>query len=227
MIKLTKDKKYNILFIGNSYTYFNDMPTAFFEKGAISAGYDVTVQSITRGGYTLEGFADENDEEGARLLKEVDGKRYDCIIFQEHSIRPHKDKQNFLSNLKKLYTKLEAQTDRAVLYSTWGRKSGSDKLEELAITSRQMTDSLEAAYREGGELIGADVAYVGLAFADVYENHPEIEIYDPDLSHPSALGSFLASLVLLKTVFGIEPDDVNYELPFSESTVEILKKAAK
>ena len=29
---------YSILFIGNSYTYYNDMPTAIFEKMAEAAG---------------------------------------------------------------------------------------------------------------------------------------------------------------------------------------------
>ncbi len=191
-----------ILFIGNSYTFFNDMPTAFFEKIAKSLGYDVEVESVTCGGYTLEGFADENDREGARLAETVRGKKYDCIIFQEQSVRPHRDRAKFLSGLEKLCKKLENQTEKKVLYATWGRKEGSQTLADLGITSREMTESLAASYKEAGELIGADVANVGLVFMKMTESFPSLELYDPDLSHPSALGSFIAALVLVETVFG-------------------------
>ena len=37
-------KQYSILFIGNSMTYFHDMPTAIFEPMAKAVGIDVTVR---------------------------------------------------------------------------------------------------------------------------------------------------------------------------------------
>ena len=47
-----------ILFIGNSATYFNDMPTAIFAPMCEAAGYDVEVTAITKGGYCLAGHVD-------------------------------------------------------------------------------------------------------------------------------------------------------------------------
>ena len=31
---LSKDKTYSVLFVGNSYTFYNDMPTVYFENMA-------------------------------------------------------------------------------------------------------------------------------------------------------------------------------------------------
>ena len=79
-------KQYSILFIGNSMTYFHDMPTAIFEPMAKAAGYDVTVRSITAGGRFLwENL--ERDDETARAVKAAlapdHAGRYDFVILQE------------------------------------------------------------------------------------------------------------------------------------------------
>ncbi len=226
MSKLQKNREYSLLFIGNSYTFFNDMPTETFEKAAKAAGYDVKVTSITSGGYTLERFADSADKHGARVDEAIDGKKYDFVIFQEQSVRPASDPIKFIDGLCALYNKVEKAADKAFLYATWGRKAGSKELSDRGWTSRYMTDRLAASYTVGGEKIGADVAYVGLAFADVYENCPEIDLYDPDGSHPSAIGSYLIGITLFAKVFGVDPRTLDFETPFDKKDTEILKEAA-
>ena len=43
-------KNLKVLFVGNSYTYFNEMPKTIFYRLAAEAGYDVEVTQITKGG---------------------------------------------------------------------------------------------------------------------------------------------------------------------------------
>ena len=45
---LEKNKTYEILFIGNSYTYYNSTVPEEFRKIALSAGYTVNVDSVTK-----------------------------------------------------------------------------------------------------------------------------------------------------------------------------------
>ena len=52
-------KKLRVLFIGNSYTYYNDMPQAAFTELAKAAGFEVEVTAVTQGGYKLCWFADQ------------------------------------------------------------------------------------------------------------------------------------------------------------------------
>jgi hypothetical protein len=50
---------------------------------------------------------------------------------------------------------------------------------------------------------------VGLCFAKAVETTPEIDLYDPDKSHPSYAGSCVAALCHYKTVFGEMPADLS------------------
>ena len=75
-----------VLFIGNSFTYYNDMPSTYFLSLAAKAGYRVRVTAITKGGYTLEKFADPADEQGKRVAEALDAKnagKYDYVVLQE------------------------------------------------------------------------------------------------------------------------------------------------
>ena len=186
-----------ILFVGNSYTYYNDMPTALFVPKAEAAGFPCQVTAVTRGGWTLAKFADPNDEEGARLRSVVEGQQYDWVILQEQSCRPVVNKDAFFRGVEDLKTLLSPQTDRFLLYATWGRKPGSEKLEELGMNSEEMTGKLAEAYDEAGCRFDMPVAHVGKAFAAYLAEHPEEELYNPDRSHPSAKGSEIAAETLL------------------------------
>ena len=89
-----KDKT-RILFIGNSYTYYNDMPLSLFAPMAKAAGYCVEVGSVTKGGYKLEQFEDQNDEKGKEAERVLSEKQFDFVVIQEHSVRPASDPDKF------------------------------------------------------------------------------------------------------------------------------------
>ena len=56
--KPPQKEKLSVLFIGNSYTYYNNMPTSIFGAIAEAAGYESNVISITGGGWSLYQHAD-------------------------------------------------------------------------------------------------------------------------------------------------------------------------
>ena len=63
-------KTEKILFIGNSFTYYSDVP-AIFKEIADSAGKKVRVESVTQGSWNLSKFADEKDEYGKQVAKKL------------------------------------------------------------------------------------------------------------------------------------------------------------
>ena len=68
-----------------------------------------------------------------------------------------------------------------------------------------MTAALKDAYDRAGAAIGARVSDVGLCFARVREIAPELELYHPDMSHPSYTGSCVAALCHYKMITGTLP----------------------
>jgi len=224
------EKTYSILFIGNSYTYYNDMPTAIFKQFAISAGYKVEVNAITNGGHKLSEFAEPSDEFGARVESVLKSdKRYDYIILQEQSLRPtlEGDVNKFYDAVRNLAERIRKTGAKPILYSTWGRKTGSTELNKYSFTNETMTWKLAASYQTIGDELEIDVAHAGLAFYDVFTNHSDIELYNLDKSHPSYEGSYLAATTLFAKIFNLNPTTVSYTGRLSQEKADILCEAAK
>lgn len=228
-LDMGKNSSYKILFIGNSYTFYNDMPTAIFEKIAESAGYDVKIETVTKGGWTLEKHADPADEVGAKVAEKlVDGAGYDFVIIQEQSRRPVTNPAAFYDGARNLVGRIRDIGATPVFYSTWGRKTGSETLDTYKLTNESMTWGLAAAYNAIADEFGVkEVACAGLAFYDVYTNHPEIELYNADKSHPSYTGSVLAALTLFSEIFNYDTINLGYKGTLTDSTASILYEAAR
>lgn len=214
--------KMKILFIGNSYTYFNDMPK-LFEGLAQENGKNVQAYSVTEGGRKLYAFSDGADSVTAELDALLSEHHFDACVIQEFSTLPLTDYDAFISGVDCVSEKLQGRADRLVLYSTWGRKEGSPTLAEYGWTNESMTEGLRRAYESAAEKIGAQVSYVGLNFREVYTAHSDIELYDPDLTHPSYQGSCLAALTHYHTVFNEFPENTD-SLTLSRDEIAVFKK---
>jgi hypothetical protein len=227
---LPKNKKYRILFIGNSYTKRNNMTNEIFKPMAEAAGYDVEVTAILNGGHTLLGFADPNDTYGAQVARELSAAnlgKYDYVVIQEQSLRPITDTGKFYDGARALVKKIKAIGATPVLYSHWGRKTGSADLTDLNLTNESMTWKLAGVAEAIGEELDMPVAYAGLAFFDVYTNAPRIELYDDDLYHPVYNGSYLIAATIFARIFGVDPTTVAYDGSMRPNYAEVLREAAK
>lgn len=192
--------KKKILFIGNSYTYYHDMPERIFAPMAKEAGFDFEVQAVTHGGYKLAWFADPENEEGKRLRHVVEGRHYDWIVLQDHSLSTILDPGEFFGGIRSMKTLLEDKTDKFVLYATWGRKPGCETLNEIGMTNEEMTRHIAEHYSEAGQRFGMTVAHVGRAFADYIRENSDAELYFHDLHHSSELGSTVAARTILEAI---------------------------
>ena len=218
----------NILFIGNSYTYFSDLPTLFASLCAAN-GQDVRVDSVTCGGRrlheNLNAFCNDfnpDDEYSKRISELVEENEYDVLFLQEQSCLPIVEPQMFLAGVVGLSTVIGAW--RTVLYATWGRADGSDTLAHYGWTREGMTEGLYNAYCQAAQIAHAEVSPVGLCFAKIVESHPEIDLYDPDKSHPSYAGTCVAALSHYKTVFGEMPEDLS-ALKLESGVAKVLAEA--
>lgn len=227
--ELQLDKNYSILFIGNSYTYYNDMPTAIFRMITKDMGYRVNVTAITKGSHKLSQFADPTDEYGAKVEKALKGTtKYDYVIIQEQSIRPATENApDFYGAVRNLSERIKATGATPVLYATWGRKSGSSTLNEYGWTNESMTWKLAAAYQAIGDELGIRVVHVGLAFHDIYTNKSDIELYNSDKTHPSYAGSYLAATSLFAGIFRVDPTKIDYRGGLSPDEADALCEAAR
>ena len=230
----SKDKKYwhlvnnspiawiiehmNALFVGNSFTYYNDMPK-IAESIAKDLGYDLTCDSVTVGSHTLEQYADVTDEYGKILDDKLNSSTvYNFVILQEQSTRSYTRFDSFEKGVSTLVNKIHSTQENAEisLYETWG-------FEEEA---NQMEDEICAKYEEVGKKYNLPIHYVGEAFSQVYENHKEINLYADDNKHPSYEGSYLSALVHIGTMFNCDVTSSAFNGELSEETANTLKAVA-
>ncbi len=193
-----------ILMLGNSYTYFFDMPQilqALLDENCV----DAKVDSVTAGGRVLWQNLDENDALHAEIVEKCKQNAYDALILQEQSSNAMEFYREFLHGVCGCVELVKPA--RTVLYATWGRKEGCDLLDEFGWTNQTMTEGLAAAYDAAAKKVGGVSAHVGKCFFEIRRAYPEIELYDPDLSHPSYAGSCVAALALYKKLIGTLPEN--------------------
>ena len=194
--------KKSILFIGNSYTYYHNMPESIFAPKASAAGVDLEIHAVTHGGYFLSQFADPQDDEGLRLRAVIENRRFDYIVLQDHSLSTITNPGNFFDGISGMKKLLADKTDRFILFATWGRKPGCETLEEIGMSHEEMTRHIAEYYDEAAQRFDMSVAHVGKAFSAYAREHPEAELYFSDLHHSSPLGSAVAAEVILKVITG-------------------------
>ncbi len=182
-----------ILFIGNSYTYFNEMPTEIFAPLARADGETVLALSVTKGGARLMQYADPDTELGQKLQDTIRGQSFDWVVLQEQSLTPLVNPRSFRNAVGILKAMLAPHTKNFLLYATWGRRPGETFLKETGLTTEEMTQLLAESYDLAGEEHGIPVAHVGKAFLSCRRANPEAELYHDDGTHPSLLGSRIAA----------------------------------
>jgi len=211
-----------ILFIGNSYTYYNDLEV-IFEKLCRENGLDVNAQRVTCPGRRLHEFTLKEDETTLKLEALIKEKKFDTVFIQEQSLLPAKDFDKFMFGVNYVTDLISVWGAKLIFYATWARKEGSPDYEALGWTPEEMTDLLQSAYEKAALKFDAPVSPVGVNFLKVSKADPSVNLYDDDMTHPSYLGSCLAAMTHFYTLFGYLPEKTD-SLALNEGVVSAFKK---
>lgn len=213
-----------VLFIGNSFTYYSDVPQ-LFSKIATGAGKKVRVDSVTQGSWTLTKFADENDEYGAKVDEKLKSSSFDAVVLQEQSTRTLDNYTAFLKAVRSLQTKINDTQEncKIYLYSTWGY---ADEANARGLTIPEMEKKIREAYKKAADELNVSVSYVGKAFSAVYSEYPEYNLYYSDNKHQSYTGAFLSACVHVATILDCDPRASTFIGELDTDTATAMKNAA-
>ena len=175
-----------VLFIGNSYTYCNDMP-ALFAAVCAERGTSVEVDGVLKGGWSLEQYLSAEDEYGKQVREKLAQGGWNYVVLQEQSLRPSERPQLFLDALKGMVALVRAAGAKPVLYETWGRADWSPDLARNGWTHEEMQKRTRDAYEQGGRENDALVVYAGDRMHEAYRRGEAM--YEEDGSHPSDAAS--------------------------------------
>ncbi len=203
-----------VLFLGNSYTYVNNLPGVIAKLGeATQSAARFVVDQVASGGQTWEGHA--VDPAVDTMLQ----KGWDVVVLQDQSQQPEFN-VGVKTAISTLDAKIKAAGAKTLLFMTWARKSdpnGYRFTQDVAIANY---------YQRHAEAIGAGVAPVGRAWSRAVRD-PSIVLHDVDGSHPNAQGTYLAACVFYASLTGVTPVGLgNGGLAVSEEEATRLQKIA-
>lgn len=215
--RLKIDRPKHILFIGNSYLYYNDSLHNHIERMAIAGGLfkepDLEFKSATIGGAAL--FDHNIDHLLDPKNLRVD-QPFEVVIMQGGSAAPLSEgRRKRFSETAELYAKkVRAAGGEPVLYMTHAYvpphpRARPDMIREIA-----------SLYVGTGNKIDALVIPVGLAFEEAYRRRPGIKLHTSfDGTHPSMLGTYLAACTVFASLYGVSPVGNSYSY-FGEVSVD-------
>ena len=223
-------KQYSILFIGNSMTYYHDMPTAIFEKMAASAGFDVTVRSVTAGGRFLWEHLSLDDEPAraakAALAADKAGV-YDFVVLQEGMPDLYTRTESFYGAVRTLAGRIRTLGAKPVLYARMGNKRGNPELDDPACTYEHVYRTIVKAHETISQELDIPVAWAVRAAYEMNEGPLPFDLYDPDRSHPSYAGSYVAALCVFTALFGADPTMITYDGELPPDQAALCREAVK
>lgn len=194
--------KRKVLFIGNSYTATNNLPL-MVSQVATSLGDTLIFDSNAPGGYTLQ-----NHFTNPTTRAKIAAGGWDVVIIQAQSQEPAFPDYTtatlpYALKLDSLINQVDSCTE-TMFYMTWGRKNGDASncafLPEIC-TYAGMQNLLSASYLTMAKSAKGSVAPVGEVWRKFRSDHPTIELYNPDESHPIVSGTYLAAVVFYQSIF--------------------------
>jgi hypothetical protein len=198
-----------ILFVGNSYTYVNDLPNRVLAiAGSIGFEPPVEVATIAFGGAWLQDHAANPD-----TLAAIAGGGYDYVVLQEQSYLPVVDPGTFIAAVETLAAAAIDAGAEPALFETWARAEGNELYTgDLAgYTPATMQAALRDAYTEAATLTGAEYLPVGDTWEETLAAYPDMPLFAADGSHPSQHGTYLAACVIFAALTGASLDGAGGE----------------
>ncbi|MFN0182177.1 MAG: hypothetical protein ACKVQR_00010 [Aquabacterium sp.] len=218
----------SLLWVGNSFFYYNNSLHGHFGRFVSSAGAQVRGTSVTISGSGMDwhdlpsllrpggigrySFVGDNE-----IRFNPPGRQFDTVILMDCSQCPvHPQlKQAFHDTVRRNAEIARAQGVRPVLFMSWAYK---DKPE--------MTEQLAAEYTAAGRANGAQVIPVGLAFARAIALRPDVELYVADKRHPSLAGTYLAAATTYAALFDRNPMSATDTAGLPADLARTLRQAA-
>lgn len=219
-----------VFFIGNSYTYVNNLPNLIKDVAA-STGDILEHHSQTPGGSTLQDHANN-----PIVTSVINQGNWDYVVLQEQSQLPSFPNSQVQSQVYPYALQLSNlikdsnACGNVMFYMTWGRKNGdATNCPGLptVCTYEGMDDQIYNRYMEMAATNEGVVSPVGRVWRAIRAQDPSVELYDQDESHPSYIGSMAAAYTFYTVLFKKDPTLVSFNGNLTSAEAQLIKNIVK
>lgn len=183
-----------VLFVGNSYTYMNNLPQII---SIISDNCDTKLitQKSCSGGARIKDHWQGN--RGLRTKELISVGNYDIVVLQGQSREPINERDSLIKYSSLFCELIKEKGGKPYFFANWSRKK-----------EPQNQKVIHDVYRSLALNTGAECVSVGLSWEMAKKARPGIELYSFDGSHPSELGTFLTGCMFVNSILNKLPEEL-------------------
>lgn len=193
-----------VCFLGNSYT------TWFNLSGVVSQMATLDGNTLIKDVHAPGGYSLNLHSTNSTSLEKIKTDEWDFVVLQDQSTYPASEWEVLNEVVFPAAARISDSIRDAnacaipLFYQTWGRRDGGTWWDSID-TFTKMNQRLYESYEFMAEQNSGMMAPIGIAFehiandADAPMTH--FELYNPDGSHPSAFGSYLAACIFYEIIF--------------------------
>ncbi|WP_255493770.1 PKD domain-containing protein [Myroides sp. WP-1] len=216
-----------VYFIGNSYTYYNDLPN-LIKKAAESTQDELFFEQTTPGGASFQDHLYSQE-----VTDKINSQSWDYVVLQEQSQRPALESSYSYPYAAVLNDRIKNSSPcaKTLFYMTWGHKQGVPRNCQQGLTQfcsyEAMDDKIYDSYMEMATINRAHVSPVGRVWRKIRQLYPTYELYTSDNSHPSPLGSMVAAYTFYTIIYKKDPTLVTFKGSLSTDQANNIKRIVK
>jgi hypothetical protein len=183
-VTLTGDSAKSILFVGNSFTYTNNLP-AIVERIGRDSGVEIKTEMIAYANYALEDHWNDG-----RLQILIASKKYDFVVVQQGPSSQSDGRAILLDYGARIKSLCLAHNIKLAFFMVWP-----------AFANFNNFDGVIRNYTDAAVATNSLLCPVGKAWKEYFLASGDYSYYGPDMFHPSQKGSESAALIIFKTLF--------------------------
>jgi len=175
----------NVLFIGNSLTYTNDLPGILLALIDSAAAGPAEIASVAYANFGLEDHWLSGEAREAIALG-----GWDVVVIQQGPSATQ-GRPSLLEYSERFAAEARAIGAELALYMVWPSQARSFDF-----------DGVSDSYRTAAANVGGLLFPAGEAWRAAWAVNPSLPLYGADGFHPSPMGSYLAALVMFEQLTG-------------------------
>jgi hypothetical protein len=178
-----------ILFIGNSLTYWNDLPLIVQSLADSAGGASLAVMTVAFPDFNLDDHRAQGAAERAIALG-----GWEIVVLQQGPSSLAENRAQLRASVGLLNGQIRAGSATPALYSVWPQDS-----------RRADFDAAIESYTLAAQDVNGLLFPVAAAWLAAWQRDPTLALYSPDGLHPSIAGSYLAALVMYGVLYDRSP----------------------
>ena len=211
------DGGHHVLFIGNSLTYFNDLPGTVARLAA-SGGDTIRVRMVAEPDFAVIDHA----LGASNAVEVIKQEKWEYVVLQQGPTPLPLYRDTLVRAARLLDPPIRAAGAISAQLMVWTPSNRPDIYDAVLLSCRVAADA-----------VGGVVVPVGAAWRAALEADPALSLYAADGFHPAPLGTYLAALVLYEEITGhdarnLPPTAVvaGQTLVVPEATIRLLQRVA-